>query len=135
MYYLHQHLQQIYNLPRFAENESYNYFKNYPSRRTSWTAEPIDPSDTFLLNRYNSMSMGQTGNGKLFPTFLNPFYITRIFIYPLKTSENQRFSDVFRRYRNRPAVSNGLKRVNTCSKPTLETIKHSPLTFHQRFQC
>ena len=88
MYYLHQHLQQIYNLPRFAENDSYNYFKNYPSRRTSWAAEPIDPSDTFLLNRYNSMSVGQTGNGKLFPTFLKSFYVTRLFQFPLKTSQN-----------------------------------------------
>ena len=31
---------------------------------------------------------------------INPFYSSVTFLYPLKTSENQRFSDVFRGYRN-----------------------------------
>ena len=31
---------------------------------------------------------------------LNPFYSSVTFLQPLKTSENQRFSDVFRGYRN-----------------------------------
>ena len=30
------------------------------------------------------------------------FNLTGLFLYPLKTTENLRFSDVFRRYRNRP---------------------------------
>ena len=29
----------------------------------------------------------------------NPFYFTGLFLYPLKASENQWFSDVFREYR------------------------------------
>ena len=31
----------------------------------------------------------------------NLFQANALFLYPLKTSENQRFSDVFRGYRNR----------------------------------
>ena len=31
---------------------------------------------------------------------INPFYANFPFLYPLKISENQRFSDVFRVYRN-----------------------------------
>ena len=33
---------------------------------------------------------------------LNPFHATGVFLYPLKTSENGRSSDVFRGYRKRP---------------------------------
>ena len=32
---------------------------------------------------------------------INPFHATRLFLYPLKTLENQSFSDVFRGYGNR----------------------------------
>ena len=51
---------------------------------------------------------------------INPFYATGLFLYPLKTSENQRFSDVFRGYRKRPVAWNGL-RFN---------ITHFSLMFH-----
>ena len=37
----------------------------------------------------------------------NPFYTTGIFLYPLKTLENERFSDVFRGYRKKPVAWNG----------------------------
>ena len=42
---------------------------------------------------------------KLFD-FINSFHATGLFIYPLKTSENQ-FSDVFRGYRKESAAGNG----------------------------
>ena len=35
---------------------------------------------------------------------LNTFHATGLFLYPLKTSENQRFSDVSREYRKRPVT-------------------------------
>ena len=44
----------------------------------------------------------------LFAKIVNPFHATGLFRYPLKTSEKQRFSDVFRGYRKRPAAWNGL---------------------------
>ena len=34
------------------------------------------------------------------------------FLYPLKTSENQKFSDVFRGYKNKTLDSNGLNYFN-----------------------
>ena len=40
---------------------------------------------------------------------INSFYTTGLYLYPLKTSENLWFSDVFRRYRKRPV---GFKWVN-----------------------
>ena len=44
---------------------------------------------------------------------LNPFYATDPFWYPLKTSENQTFSDVFRGYQKRSVAWNGLKNILT----------------------
>ena len=40
---------------------------------------------------------------------VNPFHATGLFRYPLKTSESQRFPDIFRGYRKRPVTWNGLK--------------------------
>ena len=45
---------------------------------------------------------------------INSFHAAGIFVYTLITSENQRFSDVFRAYRKRPVGWNGLNsQVNT----------------------
>ena len=35
---------------------------------------------------------------------INPFHATGLFLYPLKKSEKQRFSDVFRGYRTKPVA-------------------------------
>ena len=39
---------------------------------------------------------------------INPFHATGLFLYPLKTSGNRWFSDVFRGYRKRPEYKTGL---------------------------
>ena len=39
----------------------------------------------------------------------NPFHVTAVFLYPLKTSENQRFSDVFWGYRKKSVHEVGYK--------------------------
>ena len=39
---------------------------------------------------------------------LKPFHATGLFQYPLKKTENQIFSDVFRRYRKPSVAGNGL---------------------------
>ena len=44
---------------------------------------------------------------------VNPFHATVLFWYPLKTSENQRFSDAFRGYQKRPLAWNGLMLFKT----------------------
>ena len=44
---------------------------------------------------------------RLWKTF-NRFHVTGLFLYPLKTSENQKFSDVCRVYRKKSMVLNGL---------------------------
>ena len=41
--------------------------------------------------------------------YINPFRTMVLFLYPLKTSENLCFSDVFGGYRNRPVAWNWLK--------------------------
>ena len=43
---------------------------------------------------------------------INPFHATDLFWYPLKTSENQRFSDIFRGYQKRSVVLNRLRSCN-----------------------
>ena len=45
-------------------------------------------------------------------TCFNPFHATGLFLYPLKTLENQRFSDNYRGYRKRPVASKRLKIYN-----------------------
>ena len=45
---------------------------------------------------------------KLHSPFLKPFHTTDLFWYPLKTSENLWFSDVFRGYQKRSVAWNGL---------------------------
>ena len=46
---------------------------------------------------------------------INPSHATGLesdlFLYPLKTSENQRFSDVFRGYKKRSVAWNGLIKI------------------------
>ena len=49
--------------------------------------------------------------GSLSPNSINLFYATGNFPYPVKTSEKQRFSDVFRGYRKLPVASNELTRI------------------------
>ena len=41
-------------------------------------------------------------------TFFNPFSTNVPLLYPLKTSENRRFSDAFRGYRSETSIENGL---------------------------
>ena len=41
-------------------------------------------------------------------SFINPFQASISFLYPLKTSENHRFSDIFRGHRNGTLTWNGL---------------------------
>ena len=43
---------------------------------------------------------------------VNPFYATGLFLYLLKILENLWFSDIFRGYRNRRKVWNGLEKKN-----------------------
>ena len=41
---------------------------------------------------------------------ISPFLANITLLYPLKTSENQKFSDVFREYRSEILVENGLSK-------------------------
>ena len=63
-----------------------------------WTSE-TDKEDSFLGNFEEDV---------LFVSLINSVHVTGLFLYPLKTSENQRFSYVFRGYRKRPVAWNGL---------------------------
>ena len=57
----------------------------------------------------------------------NPFHATDLFWYPLKTSENLWFSDVFRRYQKRSVAWNGLSSPDTI----LRTYRFLQLLFLQ----
>ena len=56
----------------------------------------------------------------------DPFHTTGLFLYPLKTSENQRFS-VFRGYRKRPVAWNG-----SITGSMMQRIKNNRLCFYCR---
>ena len=49
----------------------------------------------------------------------NPFHTTGLFRYPLKTSENQSFSDVFRDYPKRPVAWNKLIATKQKKRPAV----------------
>ena len=49
------------------------------------------------------------GIGQILNRFASTIHATGLFLYPLKSSENVYFSDVFRGYRKRPVVGNGLR--------------------------
>ena len=61
---------------------------------TTVTTQNILKDD--LKQRIYSFTHGNIGL-----KWINPFHANVLFLYPLKTPENQRFSDVFRGYRNR----------------------------------
>ena len=49
-----------------------------------------------------------------FLLFFNPFSTNVRLIYPLKTLENLRFSDVFREYRSGTLFEDGLMKLELC---------------------
>ena len=59
---------------------------------------------------------------------INPFMLLGFFLYPLKTSENQRFSYVFRGYRKRQVVWNELGRSFFLSQQVTDILRKSPTT-------
>ena len=59
-----------------------------------------------VIVAYNSLY--QKVLRRKFATLINPFSINVPFLYPLETSENLRYSEVFRRYRSGTLVENGL---------------------------
>ena len=59
-----------------------------------------------VIVAYNSLY--QKVLRRKFVTMINPFSINVPFLYPLETSENLRYSEVFRRYRSGTLVENGL---------------------------
>ena len=52
--------------------------------------------------------------------WINHFHVNVLFLYPLKTSENQRFPDVFRGYRNGTLARKGL--IVDVTKPEVDFI-------------
>ena len=71
-------------------------------------------------------------------SYIGPFHATDLFWYLLKTSENQRFPDVFRGYQRRPVAWNGLThhlKLHAGEKPSkcifLITVAHE--IFERRF--
>ena len=61
----------------------------------------LEPKKQFHANFFLAIFVS---NGGWSSFALNPFQVTGLFLYPLKTSENQRFSDVFGGYRKRPVA-------------------------------
>ena len=76
----------------------------------------------FVNNLYElALKLVYQENKSTLKELLNPFHATDFFLYPLKTSENHGFSDVFRGYRKRPVTWNGLRRVEACANSALTT--------------
>ena len=55
-----------------------------------------------------TMDPQSLGTNGLRVNTINPYHVSGLFLYSLKTSENYRFSEVFREYRKRPVICNEL---------------------------
>ena len=66
------------------------------------------------LHVYCKHDFGSYTRGS-FVCIFNPFQENVSFLYPLKMSQNQRFSDVFRWYRKGTLASNGLNDLDNIS--------------------
>ena len=56
---------------------------------------------------------------------VNPFHAAGLFLYPLKTSENQSFSDNFRGYKKKPVLRNGYLTLLLGVYFTLQILKRT----------
>ena len=68
-------------------------------------------------------------------SIFNPFHATDLFWYPLKTSENERISDVFRRYQKRSVAWNELiilQRIFLMKYSTLTLSWRRPLSYRNQ---
>ena len=78
-------------------------------RIEDWLKKRIAKELVILLIRStgygNSNKLGVLKNS----WYINPFHATVLFLYPLNTSKNERFSEVVRRYRKWPMAWNGLR--------------------------
>ena len=63
----------------------------------------------------------------------NPFQPDVPFLYPLKTSENKRFSDIFRGYRNRTPGWNVLTDSDVATENTVAQAKHKWLFIFENY--
>ena len=87
------------------------------------TYVPLETLKNFLRKNWISSVHSQPYMKRAYPvTYVvpNPFHDTDLFRYPLKTSENLWFSDVFRGYQKRSVAWNGLIMVLTLQK--LQTL-------------
>ena len=62
-----------------------------------------------ILNIFLEFTLINTKVFRVTTNTFNPFHAADLFWYPLKASENQRFSDVFRGYQKRSVARNGLR--------------------------
>ena len=79
--------------------------KNVVSKNSFNPITEIGLNKSFFRNR---VSIFQKQGLSIF----NPFSTSVPYQYPLKTSENRRFSDIFRGYRSGTLVENGLKTMS-----------------------
>ena len=66
-----------------------------------------EPEITPYLDPFHSVEIA-SNILRIMANFINPYYATDLVWYPLKTSENLWFSDVFRGYQKRLVAWNGL---------------------------
>ena len=91
----------------------------YPSKQPRYYSSYFYPLQNLPFISPSPLAHHQWGFSKKiwrfikYPTqrgvLINPFHATDLFWYPLKTSENHRFSDAFRGYQKRSVAGNGLK--------------------------
>ena len=64
----------------------------------------VIPSNCFIFSKLHRLKLSFIKITKSVHAIFKPFHATGLFLYPLKTSENFCFSDVFKEHRKRPVA-------------------------------
>ena len=77
------------------------------------------PDHTVIISNKHLKTL-KRGFGYSISYFLTPFHANVLFLYPLKTPENHRFSDVFRGYRENVGVKWVIRQIELLRSLTMK---------------
>ena len=81
---------------------------NFPKNSRRQVIHPTFFENRIIIPFAPSLNSCPIGLQSTFKSCINPFHATGPFQHPLKTTENRRFTDVFRGYWKRPVAWKGL---------------------------
>ena len=93
----------------FCKKKQYSYFHYILDFQFALTNDQPNAFFSSIRINYYLVNFVQVKGCTAQQSYINPFQTNVSFLYPLKTSENRRFSDVFRGYRKGTLAWNRLR--------------------------